>query len=318
MLDKFLNRGSEEEKQRLLDTIAKLEKDNDNLRNRLSKREAKAAEDPAKREESLNKASTKIQVLEHELEVCRSRSYADKEEGMSETFRLSQKEALEFTGRLSSFNSGKEDLLTIYGSDGDQSVLTEVPFPEFDKLINKDRAGNGFALFCDRGSQLLPGFVVIPPFPVESSFTSKGRSFDTAGISDLIGSERVAAFVLAHAGESYIGITDPGTVIHGELVRTGVKEKHSKGGWSQKRFERLREEDIRHHVEKVRESFDSMMNLHAGMADHLVLMGDRQLAEAITGNCSLKRIIRNTDINPERHCGEALKKEIWSSVWFRI
>ena len=75
MLDKFLNRGAEEEKERLLNTIKDLKKDNESLRKRLSKRETKAAEDPARRqelEESLKRALTKIGVLEHELEVCRS------------------------------------------------------------------------------------------------------------------------------------------------------------------------------------------------------------------------------------------------------
>jgi len=320
MLDKFLNRGAEEERQRLLDTIAKLEKDNDNLRKRLSKRETKAAEDPARRqelEESLNKALTKIQVLEHELEVSR----------MEETtgpcvkygsHRLSQGESRDVISRLSSARSEKDDLLTVYGSPGDPGILSDVPLPEFADLIRGDRTGAGFALFCDRGSKLFPAFAVIPPFPVESSFAGKGNSFDTAGLAEIIDSDRAAAFVLAHAGESFIGIADAKNLIHGELVRSGVKEKHSKGGWSQKRFERLREEDIRHHVEKVREAFDSMLDSYPGIAEYLVLMGDQQLALAMTEGCIIRRITRTTDIKPDRHCGEALRKEIWSSVWFRL
>lgn len=319
MLDKFLNRGAEEEKQRLFDEIKRLEKDNENLRKRLSKREAKATEDPAKRqelEESLNKALTRLQVLEHELEVCRSEKN-DSGGPAFESLKLSQKESLEFIERLSSLRSAKEDLLTVYGSPGDLAMLSETPFPEFADVIRGDRTGTGFALFYDSGSDIFPAFAVIPPFPVESSFAGSGNSFDVSGISGILTSERAAAFVLAHAGESFIGIADSQHVLHGELVRTGVKEKHSKGGWSQKRFERLREEDIRRHAEKACEAFDSMMSLHSGIADYLVLMGDFRLAAAIAANCNLERINRSTDIKPDRHCGEALRKEIWSSVWFR-
>ena len=319
MLDKFLNRGAEEEKERLLHTIKALEKDNENLRKRLSKRETKAAEDPSKRqeiEETLNRALTKIGVLEHELEICRS-----ERKNLSgpafESIKLLQRDSQEFIRRLSSFRSGKDDLLTVYGSPGDENIIPKVPVQGFVDVVKNDSAGTGFVLFYDGGCEISPAFVVIPPFPVESSFSVSGSSYETAELSGIINSERAVAFVLAHAGESFIGIVDVKTVLFGELVRTGVKEKHSKGGWSQKRFERLREEDIRHHAEKAGEAFDSMMDSHVNIVDFLVLMGDIRLAESIVSKFDLKRLIRITDIKPDRHCGEALRKEIWSSVWFR-
>jgi hypothetical protein len=320
MLDKFLNRGKEEEKELLLNTIKGLEKDNENLRKRLSKRETKAAEDPARRqelEESLKKALTKIGVLEHELEVCRSEKN-DSRDSSFNSCRLSQRESLEFINLLSSLRSEKGELLSVYGSPGDDEILSKVPVQEIADIIRDDQEGTGFALFQGDGTELLPVFAVIPPFPVESSYSVSGNFYETAELSAILNSERAAAFVLAHAGESFIGIADAKNVLFGELVRTGVKEKHSKGGWSQKRFERLREEDIRHHAEKAANAFDSMMDSHADIADYLVLMGDLRLAEAIAAKCPLERIIRTTDIKPDRHCGEALRKEIWSSVWFRF
>lgn len=321
MFDKFLNKGSEEEKQRLLDTIAALEKDNDNLRKRLSKKETRAREDPAKRqelEESLNRALTKIQVLEHELETCRSRN-TDFEKPSFETFRLSRKEAVEFTERLSSLRSGKQDLLTICCSGGDRTVLSEIPNPDFMEFLIEENNDRGFVLFYDKSSKIFPCYAAVPPFPVKSSsFAVTGDSFDSRALTDISGDNHTAAFVLAHAGESFIGIADSDNLLFGELVRSSVKEKHSKGGWSQKRFERLRDEDIRHHAQKTAEAFDSIMKSHGSIVDYLVLMGDYQLADAITEDCSLEKIKKATDIKPDRHCGDALRKEIWSSLWYRV
>ena len=317
MLDKFLNRGAEEEKECLLNTIKDLEK---SLRKRLSKRETKAAEDPARRqelEESLKRALTKIGVLEHELEVCRSDNN-DSCGPSFKSFKLSHRESIEFIGLLSSFRSEKGELLSVYGTPRDDEILSKVSVQEIVDVIRDDQGDTGFALFNGGRSELLPVFAVLPPFPVESSFSVSGNSYEISELSVILNSERAAAFVLAHAGESFIGIADAKNVLFGELVRTGVKEKHSKGGWSQKRFERLREEDIRHHAEKAAAAFDSMMDSHSDIADCLVLLGDIRLAEAIAANCPLERIIRTTDIKPDRHCGEALRKEIWSSVWFRF
>ncbi|ADN37395.1 conserved hypothetical protein [Methanolacinia petrolearia DSM 11571] len=320
MLDKFLNRGAEEEKERLLNTIRDLEKDNESLRKRLSKREKKAAEDPARRqelEESLKKALTKIGVLEHELEACRNENN-DSSGPSFKSFKLSLRESMEFIDLLSSLRSEKGELLSVYGTPGDDEILSKVPVQGIADFILDDQGDTGFVLFHGGGSELLPVFASFPPFPVESSFSVSGNSYETAELSAILNSERAAAFVLAHAGESFIGIADAKNVLFGELVRTGVKEKHSKGGWSQKRFERLREEDIRHHAEKAAAAFDSMMESHSDIVECLVLLGDIRLAEAIAAGSPLERIIRTTDIKPDRHCGEALRKEIWSSVWFRF
>ena len=55
--------------------------------------------------------------------------------------------------------------------------------------------------------------------------------------------------ISAHAGDTLIGIAlSSGRFEVQEAVKSQVKEKHSKGGWSQKRFERLRDEDIRNHA----------------------------------------------------------------------
>ena len=319
MFDKFLNRGAEEERQRLLDNMALLEKENENLRKRLSKRETKAAEDPARRqelEESLNKALNRIQVLDHELEVCRSgKKEADK--GAPASFKLTYGESLEFIERLSSIKSSKEDLLTVYSSPGDGEILSQIPVPEISGMLSDYGADNGIIVFYDRRCEPFPVFAVIPPFPVESSFSTAGSGFDTGGLNALFGSEQVAAFVLAHAGESFIGVADASNLFYGELVRTGVKEKHSKGGWSQ-RYERLRDEDIRRHAEKAGEAFGSMMDVHGSIAEFLVLMGDPRLAGEITEGCTLKRLLKTTDIKVDRHCGESLRKEIWSALWFRF
>lgn len=317
MLDNFFGKKNQEEIERLRGMNVSLEKDNENLRKRLSKREERISKDPARiqeTEESLKKALTRIGVLEHEISVCREKNSEDGIRTPYKTFRLAYSEALDAISRISSIRSEKNDLITIYGQAGDPAAFSGVPQTISD-FLQKDMPENGCVIFFDRGCKVFPAIVVGPPQSFDSPSSSAGEKFETGRLSAAIENGTTAAFVLAHAGESFIGITDSKNVLHGELVRTGVKEKHSRGGWSQKRFERLREEDIRRHAEKAADAFDSMMRDHEGMADRVILMGDHRLATAIAGDTNLKTVRINTNIKPDRHCGDLIRKDIWSSVW---
>ena len=64
-----------------------------------------------------------------------------------------------------------------------------------------------------------------------------------------------------------------------EFVESQVKEKHSKGGWSQKRFERLREEDIKNHVDAVLDKLSVLLAKYGTIVKYAVLSGDESLIE---------------------------------------
>jgi peptide subunit release factor 1 (eRF1) len=100
------------------------------------------------------------------------------------------------------------------------------------------------------------------------------------------------------------------------VVRSSVKAKHGKGGFSQRRFERLREEDIAHHVEKVR----GVLNEFKGQPDRIILCGDLLLAEEIVKGAELPAtpVSRKIDARIDTKKPENILREILSYRRYRL
>ena len=127
--------------------------------------------------------------------------------------------------------------------------------------------------------------LMTPPFPVSDSGWRLDYTFDTAQARELLELERNRVFciVLAHAGETFIGISNRDAFIDYEIVRSSVKKKHTKGGWSQRRFERLRDEDIKHHAEKAQGVFEKLIAEYKNELTMVVASGEQNLIKEITG-----------------------------------
>jgi peptide subunit release factor 1 (eRF1) len=68
-----------------------------------------------------------------------------------------------------------------------------------------------------------------------------------------------------------VGVYEADEQVSFEGFESDVKSDHSKGGFSQSRFERVRDEQIETHVEKCETTLDSVD------ADRLYVVGDRRL-----------------------------------------
>lgn len=66
-------------------------------------------------------------------------------------------------------------------------------------------------------------------------------------------------FIHFSAGGSGIGIFENRKPYEISVIRSDIKSKHKKGGYSQKRFERLREQQIESHREKVEKKLDQYL-----------------------------------------------------------
>ncbi|MDD2439820.1 MAG: Vms1/Ankzf1 family peptidyl-tRNA hydrolase [Methanosarcinaceae archaeon] len=118
--------------------------------------------------------------------------------------------------------------------------------------------------------------------------------------------------LLLHAGESFVGFAPDLLAFESEeLIRSSVKEKHTKGGFSQRRFERLREEDIAHHLEKVLKVVNKILEEKLEI-DCVILGGDTQLIKEIEKRLpfELEILEKSMDLKLERLCG----KEVLSTV----
>jgi len=183
------------------------------------------------------------------------------------------------------------------------------------RLADSLDSPTGIAIFYDITAPGGTALIAAPPFGIRASQSSYAENFQTDGFEKALEAPGTVAILVAHAGESFIGLATGDGLIESALIRSEVKEKHSKGGWSQRRFERLREEDIRRHAEKAEEAFNEMTN--GDLRPALVVAGgDETLAEMILSECDLPVLTRQLSVKPDKRNAEAVWREIWSTRWY--
>ena len=100
--------------------------------------------------------------------------------------------------------------------------------------------------------------------------------FDIADLLEFFNSEK--HWVLVSAGKTKVLREESGRVEEVESVKSRVDREHSKGGFSQGRFERKRDEQIEKHVKQVKqvlEDFDE---------ESLYVLGDKKLCDELPGS----------------------------------
>lgn len=135
--------------------------------------------------------------------------------------------------------------------------------------------------------------VLVSPFPISQQFY-QGESFRFEEIEELLESEPKLGFASIHAGKSGVG-TLKGTEFEDfKVIRGQVKGKHSKGGFSQGRFERIREKQIQEHLEEVEDYLEGMVD---GL-DYMVINGNERICRDLKSNLpsGLNTLRKNLDI----------------------
>ncbi|AFV23203.1 hypothetical protein Mpsy_0994 [Methanolobus psychrophilus R15] len=309
----------EEEIDRLHSHIVELRLDISTLQRRMDKsaeNEKKAVAAKQVAEENLNIAEVRVRTLEHELEIQKETCPSQAAYRLVET--LSPRKAQDYMHSLSSLRSPSADLLTIYVpafhslSDEPYRGIPEGQIdPESLELIQKIESSNGCVLFYDPDH--LVNELVIPPFPVENAVWQAGDSFNVTPLSMLLEGEEAALVIVAHAGESLAGYSrDSRTFDSYEIIRSNVKSKHSKGGFSQRRFERLRDEEVVHHAEKVRSALVKILESLEESPDYLLIGGDQQMAKMITTGIAedIPRLLSSADVHIEKHNPDDILKQM--------
>jgi peptide subunit release factor 1 (eRF1) len=151
---------------------------------------------------------------------------------------------------------------------------------------------------------------IVLPIPIKSPSWKLADRFATSFLEEILSKDYSILVIILHAGESFIGFAPYGQVFDiKEFVRSSVKEKHSKGGFSQRRFERLREEDISHHMDKVFEALDKVLEKNT-LIDFVILSGDSQLIKEIQKRLpiNIETIEKPSDIKIEKtNCEDILR-----------
>ena len=322
MLGGLFNRKEQERKIELLQTrLNELEYENKSLAEHRSKQAARAKKALADKQEAdlaLKKAEERIVAIERELKNLKKEE--DAEPSVKDAVTLTADRASDLLFQISSLRSRNEDLLTAYLRPGE--TVSDLDGVELDNsvkyMIARIESPTGIALFYDLKSTGMTPQIVVPPFMILESQWKLDYAFDTTQLQELLDTNRVICILLAHAGESFIGISDRERVIEYKIVRSSVKEKHTKGGMSQRRFERLRDEDIRHHGEKARSAFEALIAGYKSELEMVVASGEHNLIKMITQDNDFPLLLRSIDPKAvlEKQNIDKIRVLAWSSRWY--
>jgi hypothetical protein len=173
-------------------------------------------------------------------------------------------------------------------------------------------AGTGLVIFRGVGGAI----AVAPPFPVvEDSLT---EATHVAPLVGLLTGEPTAGVVLLRLGRYAVGVLRGETLIASKADSRYVKNKHRKGGSSQRRFERSRERLIRELFDKACQTAQRVFAPHQGKLDYVLLGGERHTLLDFERRCEYLRR-SSFDVLPRRLAvdrpGKAAMDGIHREVW---
>jgi hypothetical protein len=307
LVDLFGKKKLEDSMRELESQVSKLQEERDGLVLALERKEEKIKRlSSAYQESSLALKSAE----KKSLVPSQARTISDQAEDAAARPRgdlLGASAALNVIGKLSAFRSDKEDLITAYLRMPEKELPAEAR-----RLAESVRSDRGTALFhCPRIFTL----ALVPPFPLEKMAPKLDSAFFVEPLREMM--ETPVLVISAHAGESFLGVAlnKEGFEVK-EIVRSQVKEKHSKGGWSQKRFERLREEDIHGHAESVVEKMEEILGKYRLILKYAVISGDQSLLRLIEPSVKLPSVSRKIEKH-DKNWQEELLEEAYGFTCYR-
>lgn len=236
MLDDLLGRTV------LKERIEDLEAEKESLRNQLDAEAERRSEAARKRQDAerrVNELEAKVTELEDRLD----RADGD-DDGPAFRGRV------DLTGRrrervlalLASLEAGEEGILTAYVPDDPPAAVREA-LGERAPLVAR-----AAPCLVVRDQEGVVSAALRPPNPPETAFCEWG---ETARVDrEWVAPTGRYALAVVRADLFAVGVYRDGERVSFDGFESDVKSDHSKGGFSQARFERLRDEQIREHVEQ--------------------------------------------------------------------
>ena len=141
----------------------------------------------------------------------------------------------------------------------------------------------GAVVFWSERSRL----AVLPPFPIQRDELLEG--WNTSQLRALLGVEYLLGVVLLRLGRYSVGVFRGEALIGSKTGSRYVKGRHSAGGQSQKRFQRIREKQVQEIFQKtctvVREQFTPFEN----ELDYILLGGEKFTLGGFLKKCDYLR-----------------------------
>jgi len=153
------------------------------------------------------------------------------------------------------------------------------PFPEeLTGMVVNSKTGT--ALFLSNEKK----YVVLPPFPVEENASFSG--FNVEPLCLLLESDFSIGLILVHLGSYAIGICHGEKLISSKVGTGLVPGRHKKGGSSQQRFQRRRQNQAREFLDRVCGHIKEQFEPQREKLDYLVYGGPYQTVLQLKKRCS--------------------------------
>jgi Actinobacteria/chloroflexi VLRF1 release factor len=283
--------------------LTELKNENENLNRTLEKRDEKIR----KLSHAYQDVSIALKAAEQKYATQLTKVETSLNESAPASINLRPREMERLLSRLECIKSPANDLITAQSR-------TTVDLPaDSSQLAKSLKSSRGWIfLQCPQLFSLL----LNPPLPIEEDFTTIAGSFELGLLREMLDTPLLV--VSLHAGESFLGLALSKDKFQAkELIRSMVKEKHSKGGWSQKRFERLREEDIKSHIGIVIEKLKEFINNYRLIAKMVVVGGDPILINQVLPFIDLPVIEKRFEKYDEKELDHLLD-DIYSFACYRL
>jgi peptide subunit release factor 1 (eRF1) len=292
MLDNLL--GKTELKER----IAKLEDEKEHLERQLEaeqERRAEASTAKQEAEERINRLEDRIADLEGQLEQ------AESDEDLSFRYREDvagdRRDAV--LDRLRSFETDPEGVLTAYVDDDDLPAPVVKALGDRTPLVR--RAAPCLVTADDAGVLATALDPPVPPGPFcewDDSIAVERAWFVPQGRY---------ALALVRADLFAVGVYEGIERVDFSGFESEVKSKHSKGGYSQARFDRLRDEQVQDHLDDCAMVIRTLRS----DVDRLFLVGDRKAIEELDESADATAAVDATG-EPEEALGDAYH-DFWTT-----
>jgi hypothetical protein len=134
-----------------------------------------------------------------------------------------------------------------------------------------------------------PGYALVarPPFPVAEPFRAAG--YQTAPLRRLLTKEYRVAAVLLRLGGYAVGVYEGQRLLVARNDARFVKNRHRKGGQSQRRLDRIREKQVHELFGDLCETARERLAPFHGQLDWLVFGGDRHTVQSFLKECAYLR-----------------------------
>ncbi len=191
--------------------------------------------------------------------------------------------------------------------------IKSIPNPIIHKILAKiNLLHNGLIILLGNHRAT----VLVPPLPIMSSESFHG--FQSQTIQELFQTRPTFAVVLIRLGNYAVGVIKGHKLISSKTGSRLVKNRHKKGGSSQRRFERGRERQIRELFDKVCAISKTIFLPYEDEIDYIFFGGDRHVISNFHIRCpSVKKfdlINRQLPVHrPGLKALQSIEKEIWKT-----